>query len=74
MGWVSREKKWHKSNETLDYLREAAERECQIRQREDKIRCRRSKGKVPWLLNRLGDQQQLQVQQPSNSSNNSSCR
>ena len=61
-------KKRHKSNETLDYLREAAawERECKIRQDELEMKKRQEEGTMAIqqaLLTQLRDQQQLQMQQ-----------
>ena len=59
-------KKRHKSNDTLDYLREAAERECKIRQ--DELEMKRKQEEVTIatqqaLPTQLRDQQQLQMQQ-----------
>ena len=59
-------KKLHKSNETIDYLREAAERECKIRQDELEMKKKQEEGTMPTqqaLLTQLRDQQQLQMQQ-----------
>ena len=59
-------KKQHKSNETLDYLREAAERERQIRQGVLEIKEKQEEGTTATqqaLLTQLRDQQQLQMQQ-----------
>ena len=59
-------KKRHKSNETLDYLREAAEMECKIRQDELEMKRKREEGTMATqkaLLTQLRVQQQLQMQQ-----------
>ena len=59
-------KKLRKSNETLDYLREAAERECKIRQDELEMKKKQEEGTMATqqaLLTQLRDQQQLQMQQ-----------
>ena len=59
-------KKRHKSNDTLDYLREAAERECKIRQDELEMKRKQEEGTIATqqtLLTQLRDQQQLQQQQ-----------
>ena len=60
-------KKRHKSNETLDYLREAAERECQITQDELEMKKKKQEegtmATQQALLTQLRDQQQLQTQQ-----------
>ena len=59
-------KKRHKSNETLDYLREAAERECKIRQDELEMKRKQEKGTIAThqaLLTQLRDQQQLKMPQ-----------
>ena len=59
-------KKLHKRNETLDYLREAAERECKIRQDELEMKKKQEEGTMATqqaLLTQLRDQQQLQMQQ-----------
>ena len=59
-------KKRHKSNETLDYLREAAETECKIRQDELEMKRKREEGTMATqqaLLTQLRVQQQLQIQQ-----------
>lgn len=59
-------KKRHKSNDTLDYLREAAERECKIRQDELEMKRKQEEGTIATqqaLLTQLRDQQQLQMQQ-----------
>ena len=59
-------KKRHKSNETLDYLREAAEKECKIRQDELEMKKKQEEGTMATqqaLLTQLRDQQQLQMQQ-----------
>ena len=56
------QKKWHKSNETLDYLREAAERECQIRQDELEMKKKQEEGTMA-TQHALLTQQQLQMQQ-----------
>ena len=59
-------KKRHKSNETLNYLREAAERECKIRQDELEMKKKQEEGTMATrlaLLTQLRDQQQLQIQQ-----------
>ena len=59
-------KKLHKSNETLDYLREAAERECKITQDEQEMKKKQEEGTMATqqaLLTQLRDQQQLQMQQ-----------
>ena len=66
METMSREKKRHKSSETLDYLREAAERECKIRQDELEMKRKQEEGTIATqhtLLTQLRDQQQLQMQQ-----------
>ena len=50
----------------LDYLREAAERECQIRQDELEMKKNQEEGTMATqqaLLSQLRDQQQLQTQQ-----------
>ena len=39
-------KKRHKSNDTLDYLREAAERECKIRQDELEMKRKQEEGTI----------------------------
>ena len=57
-------KKRHKSNDTLDYLREAAEKEYKIRQ--DEMKRKQEEGTIATqqaLLTQLRDQQQLQMQQ-----------
>ena len=59
-------KKRHKSNETLDYLREEAERECKIRQDELEMKKKQEEGTMATqqaLVTQLWDQQQLQMQQ-----------
>ena len=59
-------KKRHKSNETLDYIREAAERECKIRQDELEMKKNQEEGTMATqqaLLTQPRDQQQLQMQQ-----------
>ena len=59
-------KKGHKSNDTLDCLREAAERECKIRQDEPEMKRKQEEGTIATqqaLLTQLRDQQQLQMQQ-----------
>ena len=62
METMSREKKRHKSSETLDYLREAAERECKIRQDELEMKRKQEEGTIA-TQHTLRDQQQLQMQQ-----------
>ena len=59
-------KKRHKSNETLDYLREAAEKESKIREDELEMKKKQEEGTMVTqqaLLTQLQDQQQLQKQQ-----------
>ena len=67
MGWMSREKSGTKAmRHALDYLREAAERECQIRQDELEMKKKQEEGTMATqqaLLSQLRDQQQLQTQQ-----------
>ena len=63
---MSREKKRHKSNDTLDYLREAAERESKIRQDELEMKRKQEEGTIATqqaLFTQLRDQEQLQTQQ-----------
>ena len=63
-------KKRHKSNETLDYLREAAERKFKIRQDELEMKRKQEEGTMATqqaLLTHLRDQQQLQMRPPHNS-------
>ena len=58
-------KKRHKSNETLDYLREAAEKECKIIQDELEMKKKQEEATMATqqaLLTQLQDQQQLQMQ------------
>ena len=59
-------KKRHKSDETIDFLREAAEREFKIRQDELETKKNQEEGSMATqqaLLTQLWDRQQLQMQQ-----------
>lgn len=59
-------KKRQKSNETLDYLREASERESQLKQDELEMKRKQEEATMTTqqaLLTQLRDQQQLQMQQ-----------
>ena len=59
-------KKRQKSNDTLNYLREAAERESKLRQDELEIKRKQEEATMATqqaLLSQLRDQQQLQMQQ-----------
>ena len=61
-----KKKKRQKSNDTLNYLREAAERESKLRQ--DELETKRMQEEATMatqqaLLSQLRDQQQLQMQQ-----------
>ena len=59
-------KKRQKSNDTLDYLRESAERESKLRQYELEIKRKQEEANMATqqaLLSQLRDQQQLQMQQ-----------
>ena len=59
-------RKIKKSNDTLDYLREASERESQLRQDELEIKRKQEEATMATqhaLLTQLRDQQQLQMQQ-----------
>ena len=59
-------KKHQKTNDTLDYLREAAERESQLRQEELEIKRKQEEANMATqqaLLTQLRDQQHLQMKQ-----------
>ena len=60
---MNREKKRQKSNDTLDYLREAAERESKLRQDELEIKRKQEEATMATQQALLSQQLQMQQQQ-----------